>query len=111
MIEVTTENGTRIVLDLADEDRDEGSQWMRIPALRDDGRLNLQPLDGRWRRLLWFYPLDDQDRWNLATIEVGRPLRIHVGMADWWTSTVVISVRELMPNEEPQPVMDTLDDS
>lgn len=89
MIEITTENGTRIILDLADNDRDEGSRWMRIPAFGDDGRLNLQPLDGRWRRLLWFYPLDHIDHRDLATIEVGKPLRIHVGMADWWDTTIV----------------------
>ncbi|MDH2413946.1 hypothetical protein [Nocardioides sp. CER19] len=111
MIEVTTENGTRIILDVAGERGGEGSRWMRIPALGDDGRLNLQSFDGRWRRLLWFYPVDETDHWDLAVIEVGKRLRIHVGMADWWTSTIVTGVRKLEPIEEPRPITETLDDA
>jgi hypothetical protein len=52
--EVTTAHGTRIILDPGEE-----SRWMRIPTIGDDGRLNLHSLDGRWRRLMTAYPLDE----------------------------------------------------
>jgi len=55
--EITTTHGTRIILDAGEEPR-----WMRIPVIGEDGRLGLHPLDGRWRRLLTAYPLDDREQ-------------------------------------------------
>jgi hypothetical protein len=112
--EITTQNGTLILLDLADDTRDEGSQWMRIPAIDDTGRLNLTLNDGTWRRLLWFYPLDDhrrsEERCDLNTVEIGKRLRIHIGMTDWWDTTIVTNLRALDSSDLPQPPPRSLDD-
>lgn len=49
--DVTTSHGTRILLDPGEE-----SRWTTIPAISEDGRVNLHVLDGRWRQLLTAYP-------------------------------------------------------
>lgn len=99
-------HGTRIILDRGAE-----SRWMRIPAIGDDGRLNLKPSDGRWQRLWTAYPLDDRERWGEFDIDVGKPLRIHTGMNEWWDTTTVTGIRALAPEELPQPLPANPDDS
>lgn len=110
VVEVTTEHGTRIILDITG-----GLRWMRIPVMSADGTLNLQPLDGRWRSLMWFYPLDldapDLGRSEMGTVRIGERLRIHIGMTDYWTTSRVTAVRNLAPDEVPQEVESTLDDA
>ena len=105
--EVTTLHGTRILLDPGEEAR-----WMRIPAISDDGRLNLHELDGRWRRLLTAYPLDEHHRQGLGEfgIEVGKRLRIHVGIHEWWDTTTVVAVRPIRRDELPGPLPANPDD-
>lgn len=105
--EVTTMHGTRIRLDPGEE-----SRWMRIPAISDDGRLNLHVLDGRWRRLLTAYPLDEDDRAGLGEfgIEIGKRLRIHIGLSEWWDTTTVVAVRPIGREELPGPLPANPDD-
>lgn len=104
--EVTTVHGTRILIDPGEE-----SRWMRIPVIGDDGRLNLHPLDGRWRRLWTAYPIDCRGRRGGFDIEVGKPLRIHIGINEWWDTTTVVAVRALSGEEIPSPLPSTLDDA
>lgn len=92
-------HGTRIILDPGAE-----SRWMRIPAISDDGRLNIHPQDGRWRRLWTAFPLDDMERWGEFDIEIGKRLRIHTGISEWWDTTAVVAVRPLALEELPQPL-------
>ena len=112
--EIITENGTRIILDPVGEEADDwGSRWMRIPAISDDGRLNLWPTDGRWRRLLWVYPLEHchgTEHWGGLEAEIGKRLCVHTGMSDWWDSTTVVAIRPLRRDELPDPLPWTLDD-
>lgn len=103
--EVTTMHGTRLILDPGAE-----SRWMRIPAIDDRGRLNLDPNDGRWQRLWTAYPLDERERWGEFDIEVGKALRIHTGMNEWWDTSTVVALRPLDRGELPAQLPANPDD-
>lgn len=84
---------------------------MRIPAIGEDGRLNFHPRDGRWRRLLTAYPLDEvRVGWGEFGVEVGKPLRIHIGIHEWWDTTEVVAVRSISREELPTPLAPNPDD-
>lgn len=91
--EVTTERGTRQILDL-----DEGI-WMRLPG---EASFNPYRTDHQWQRLLHFasgqYGAD-----AFGEVWLGRPLRIWISRSEWWTTTWVQSVRELREEEVPPP--------
>ena len=99
--ELTTEHGTRILVDLPE--RLGGWQWMRLPATRPDCTENRSRTDGRWQRLgtisSSIQATEHEDMLaEMKTgfhIELGQPVRLYRGMNDWWDSTPVVSVRPI----------------
>lgn len=99
--ELTTEHGTRILVDLPE--RLGGWQWMRLPATRPDGTENRSRTDGRWQRLgtisSSIQATEHEDMLaEMKTgfhIALGQPVRMYRGMNDWWDSTPVVSVRRI----------------
>lgn len=90
--EITTENGTRHLIDL--RDRDGGARRMRIPGPgRERGE------DNGWiGRIgaICHRAMDDADDYNRNEVVVGEPCRIYgPGFGDWWTTTTVIAVRKI----------------
>ncbi|TCJ21649.1 hypothetical protein [Nocardioides jejuensis] len=91
--EVTTERGTRQILDL-DE-----NIWMRVPG---EHSATPYPTDRQWQRLAAFASGalgPDQ----FGEVWVGRPLRIWRTLDEWWTTTWVTAVREMFEDEVPPP--------
>lgn len=95
--EVTTAHGTRIILDLTQR------RWMRLPAFREDGTLNLTQGDGLWRSLAYVHPAGAGE-YDGPRAVIGHRLLVAIGARDWWETTAVVSVRRLDPGEFPRSI-------
>lgn len=85
--EITTENGTRIVVNL----RKGKSLWMRLPTVHADGTMNRSAADGHWRPLRGLCAVVDgeeqhtapDDRPRQRKIITGFPVRIYTDLHEW----------------------------
>lgn len=64
--------------------------------------------DKRWQRLVGLYPVHSPndigkggEGFSRVKAEIGESLCIHRAFNDWWTTTPVVAVRELNPEELP----------
>lgn len=109
--ELTTEHGTRIIIDRRPGRR----RWMRLPSL--DGPLNLDPSDGKWQRLAGVrpsvpVPAHERARWAEfeCPIRIGESVLIFKGVHTYWMTTAVVDVRVISDNDIPTEAPATLDD-
>lgn len=98
--ELTTEHGTRILVDV--RKRRGAWRWKRIPAPHIDGTINSASTDGHWQRLFTLRSpvqktaVERQRDMELGFhLAIGMPVVLYTGMGDWWTTTAVSSARRL----------------
>lgn len=95
--EITTENGTRHLIDLRDPDT--GIRRMRLPGPgRDRGEDNV------WiTRIgaIYHQAMEDADDYSRNEVVIGEPCRFTgPGFGEWWMTTTVVAVRKV--DEAPE---------
>lgn len=106
--EITTEHGSKLYVDR----RGGRSRWLRIPAPDRAGNLVIDlDHDLMWQRLVMLEPLGGPlpGEWDdaagdddfLCLVRIADPATLYTGLTEWWSTTNVVSVRELEDDEVP----------
>lgn len=97
--EITTEHGTRIVVDLSAHPDYQGfayHRWIRLPADHEDGQANTSSTDGTWQRLFAARPHEHHVYAEPGLyIMIGDRFVFFDSLNSYWLTTVVVAVREL----------------